>query len=299
MIEGGEARLHADDRIAETPATKHRDYILMSYEPRCPPAGRLQAQSLFRASLRQTGWLEAVWPLCERLQATLGPDETVWGIKWGPGGPSVEFYFYNFVANGPDNPASAAAVTAALAAQVAFPHPVDEAIPYFMCSFEVTAEAIADGRAEAWRIYTRTGDEHRREAGFSWRVEERPVLENHYWFYFARKADELADVVHRLANSFRAGDRRSQARLLPPQLRDCHTLCYAAKPHSDALYYSRISTEQLGWFFEHRFPHPLGALVRAHSDELAHLSWDVGVDFRSDRPGGTVTIDKVGLYGVL
>jgi hypothetical protein len=276
------------DRLPERPETKHRDYILTDYAPRCDPKGRLHPASLLRHALRTAGALDTLWPPCEALRDFLGPEQIVWGAKWGPSGFSLELYFYNFVRNGLQNRASCARLTEVLKPYVCITGAVDEALPYFMCSLELNGS----GEVGPWRIYLGSGDRHRTECGFSYRAgREGLVLENHYWFYQAASSEQREDFKRRVEASPRAG--RGWQALVPAELLDCYTLCFAVKPRADGLYYSRISTGQLADFLRGHSHAALADVLGAHSDDFAHLSWDLGFDF-----SGGVEVSKLAVHGV-
>lgn len=281
------------------PDAAHRDYILTPYEPVVDPAGGLAPESLLRAMLRQQGILDEALPILTALQEALGHDETVWGAKYGPSGFSVELYFYNFTQNGAGNPKSVTALKDALSGHLRFESELDERAPYFMCSFEFSGEALARGEGGCFRIYCRTGDEARREAGFSYRVQGGAlVLENHYWFYEAAKNEELEDAVRRVVASPRSGGKACWSTLLPKYLRECHTICYAVKPRHDSLYYSRIRTGQLARFLKRHGHAPLAALLAEHERDFVHLVWDLGFDFSAAPSDERIAIDKVGIHGI-
>ncbi|MEZ4227489.1 MAG: hypothetical protein R3B13_41505 [Polyangiaceae bacterium] len=287
------------DRLPVLSSTKHRDYILTPYEPPVPALGGLHPASLLKHLMRYEG-LDA-WPVVEALRAHLGPDETVWGAKWGPSGFAVEFYFYNFVDNAAGNPAAATALAQALGGVLRFDHPVDERLPYFMCSFEVSRALLEAQRGSDFRVYLRSGDKHRRECGFSYRCAARGelVLENHYWFYFAKKEPELEDAVRRVQASPRSGARGCWAQLLPKQLRDCFTICYAVKPHWDGLYYSRVSAAQLLPFLRAHGRDHVAEVLAAHERDFAHALWDLGFDFAAPPGAQGLRIEKLALHGVV
>jgi hypothetical protein len=292
--------LHPDDRLPVEPSTHFRDYILTAYEPRCDPRGRLHGASLLRHGLRASGLLEAAWPVCEALRRHLGPDETVWGLKEGPEGVTLELYFYNFDENASGNPKSVTALSRALAPLLRFDSHADERLSYFMCSFEIDAAALARHDGGSFRLYFGSGDRERRACGFSYRLRESELeLENHYWFYKGDRPAEVEDAVRRVAASPRSGTRSAWRTLLPRYLRECFTICYAVKPKSDALYYARIDSGQLGRFLERHRPGALSAALRAHADDFAHLSWDLGFDFAAAPSAETMVIHKLGVHGVL
>lgn len=280
-------------------ATRFRDYILTAYEPRVDPTDKLHCASLLKALLREHDML-AAWAVCDRLRAHLGEDETVWGFKQGGGEPSLELYFYNFD-GAPRHAKSVTEIARVLAPQLSFAAVVDEAQPYFMCSFEIDRAALARGDGGCFRIYVGSGDEERRECGFSYRVEAESLpLENHYWFYRARVQAELGDAVRRLQRSPRAGAKPCWGRLMPAYLRDCFTICYAVKPRHDGLYYSRLGTEQVVRFLRDHTPGALADLLAAHAEDFAHQRWDLGFDFAATSPAATkIRVNKLALHGVL
>lgn len=62
------------------------------------------------------------------------------------------------------------------------------------------------------------------------------------------------------------------------------------------MYFSRVTTQALTRFLrDQRWPSLLAEYVRTREDELNHLLWDVGVDFRS--VDGVATPTKTGIYG--
>jgi hypothetical protein len=291
--------LEDDDRLPELGTTRHRDYILTPYEPFCDPAGRLHNASLLRHLLRSSGLLDGAWPIVEAIRARIGPDQTVWGMKWGPSGAALELYFYNFVENGPGNRASAASLREAMAPLLGIEGAVDEQLPYFMCSFEIDAATLDRRRASPFRLYLRSGDRHRRECGFSYRAEaeDRQVLENHYWFYRASNVDELEDAILRVRSSPRSGGKKCWPILLPRHLRDCYTICYAVKPTHDGLYYSRISTLQLRTFLARHGKEDVAQVLEAHANDFAHVAWDLGFDFAAAPGAETLSIPKLAIHG--
>jgi hypothetical protein len=292
--------LVAEDRVLESKGTKHRDYILLDYEPRCDPTGRLHSATAFRATLRHGEQLQATWPIIEALRDHLGPDNTVWGIKYGPQGVSSELYFYNNRQNPAGHPMQAGTLTRVLQPFIDVVGSVDESLPYFMCSIGLDAEVLARRRAEPFRIYLGSGERARTGCGFSFRATSGSgVLENHYAFYYASKPEELADARERLACSPRSGGRAALAELMPDYLLDCRTVCYAVKPEYDGLYFSRLATEQVLRFLAQRLPGPLHDVLGGAGADFAHLLWDLGFDFRRPSQDPAVSIEKIGLYGVV
>ena len=86
-------------------------------------------------------------------------------------------------------------------------------------------------------------------------------------------------------------------RLLWPELADCQTICVANKQHNDTVYFAGVNVDQLLFFFDRvGYPAEIVDFVRDNRDELDHLRYDVGFDYRTD--GGEVEILKSGYYGI-
>ena len=292
--------LHVEDRLLVTDATHFRDYILTRYTPRCDPKGALHPASLLRHLLRQHHMLSC-WPMLEGLRAVLGPEETVWGFKLGKAGASLELYLYNFTSNGSGNRKSTTALAKALQPWLRFETTVEETQPYFMCSFEVTAEGIANSDGGQFRIYVGTGEEAREPGGFSYRLEDgATAVENHYAFYRADDPRAMQDAVRRVVASPRSGAQACWGTLLPKWLReDCFTVCYAVKPRADGLYYSRIGTDALARFLARHGYGSIADVLRHHRQGFAALRWDLGFDYAASSSGTTsLAVDKIGIHGV-
>ena len=287
--------LHDDDRIPERGDTEFRDYILTGYQPVCDPAGRLRQESVYRWALREAGLLDDFWPAVEALRAHLGPDQIVWGAKWGPKGFTSELYFYNNANNPAGHPMQVTTLTEVLKPWLTIDTVMDESVPYFMVSIDFDRASLeSDG--VGWHIYIGSGDRNRKQCGFSHVVHGiHHTLENHYWFYDPKT--ELDEVWRRLDCSPRVLTTPKEA-LVPDYLIDCHTICVAVKPHHDGLYTARVTTPQCARFFGEYGPPELAALLEHHADDLAHLRWDIGYDVRL-REDRSTFVERMAIHGVL
>ena len=216
-----------------------------------------------------------------------------------PRSVSSELYFYNNSGNPPGHPMQVSTLTRVLEPFIDIEGSVDETLPYFMCSIGLDDDVLARRRAEPFRIYLGTGERGRTASGFSFRANQGSgVLENHYAFYYAAKAQDLTDARQRLSNSPRAGDKSALPLLMPDYLLDCRTVCYAIKPDYDGLYFSRIGTEQLLRFLAEHLPGALHDVLSAAASDFAHLLWDLGFDFRRPASSKQPSIEKIGVYGI-
>lgn len=252
------------------------DYVLQPYPDKGPRG--LHSVCVLRHYLRQRGWFEALWPVLEACQALLGPSMTVWGVKEPA---SIELYFYN---HGDRARMSVARLVAALHHLVPIDSQVRADQDYLMCSLELRG-ASTDG----FRIYVAGGPSSQTADGTSYRVQGRTLeLENLYWFH---PPSQLDRIIRHLKRSVRTHGRARQ--LLPREYLDCHSVCYATKRHSDALYFSRLDTPTTALFLDRHWPGFMAELFAEHAADFAHLAWDVGYDFSEGQPA------KVGLYGFL
>ena len=282
------------DRIAHPVGDVLMDYVLTPYAPRADPTGRLHSASLLRYFLRSHHMM-AAWPIVTRLRTHLGAGQTVWGIKRDAAGRvGIELYFYNHCVNAPGSPMSVTALCAVLSDLITIPDTLDESLPYLMCSLELDAARLAAGHSEGFRIYlpgTRSIDGH---DGISYvATAQALVRENRYSFF---SAETELDGVRRCMEGSLHG-QQDRAILLHPRLTRCHTICYAEKQRTDALYFSRISTPLLGVFARAYLPGALAQVITEHAVDFAHLCWDVGYDFQRRPASGSARITKAGIYG--
>jgi hypothetical protein len=284
--------------VYEGPGTRHRDYVLGGYKPLPAKGPRLHSFSAYRFALERAGCLAAAEPLLGALRSELGEDETVWGITWSRSGFSSELYFYNHKRNPPGNPKSAARIREILRPFVDIAGRAPESAPYFMCSLNLDPAGLKAGRLAEFKLYL--GAAACGPCGFSFLAAEDGLrLENHYHFYPMPAG--LREVRYLAAHSARGGAGAVlRAKLLPDWLADCGTICYAVKPLCDGLYFSRITTAQLQRFLSEYPSGPVKELFSGSAGSLAHLLWDVGINFSTGggRDPGSLEISKTGLYGI-
>jgi hypothetical protein len=85
--------------------------------------------------------------------------------------------------------------------------------------------------------------------------------------------------------------------VLIPQLRRCRTICLANKQSHDCIYFSGVDIDQLQFFLKWlEYPQVITEFVAKNRNNLDHLLFDVGFDYRMD--GGALRILKSGYYGV-
>ena len=280
--------------IPSTERDRYFDYCLEPYRPRRPWQGKLRGENLLWSSLIAGGAYDALAEPLRAIQAHVGRDLTIWGVKWDGAQLWWELYFYD-----PQKESAAATITSlteALAPWFRIVPKIRETIPYMMVSFDLTA-AARGGEVEELNLYLTGEDAH---AGRSYEVRADGIqLENTYKFMAPKpEIDELLSLIHAsLYVDF--SDPRTLSKVLFPELFACKKVCVAKKRFCDAIYFSGIDVSQLVWFFE-RFDYPpdIVAFVKEHSASFKHLYFDVGIDYFHD-DAGELVYRKTSYYGAL
>ena len=269
---------------------RFHDYILSEYEPKLPVAGKLRSLNLLTESFALAGVETEGRALMNGLRSQFGSFRTVWGIKLEPDAPvdrrlRWELYFYDRDRQHDD--LSIPRIAELLAAHVEVKAREPRPLPWHLFSVEFTSAHLRTHGETPLDVYL--GMRSYKLDGTSMRFE------NVYSFHDAKQ--EIRDVLDRLRVAFHFDSVRERlVDVLPPHLFDCHRICVANKRHSDALYFSRISTPALQRFVsEHQWPAALSTFVETRSDELDHLLWDVGIDYVARK--GHATPVKTGVYG--
>jgi len=292
-----------DPGFAVQPASatdRYFDYCLEPYKPRRPFTGRIRGENLFLHSLVHAGCAPALAPMVEAIQASVGRDMTVWGVKFDGERLWWELYFYDPQKQDANATISALAGTIAPWLQLAssVKSALRESVPYMMVSFDVSAETVARGSIEELNFYLTGSKEH---AGRSFVLDASGwQLHNTYKFMEPKRdIDELLPLVKSSVFVDYDQDPSVLARVVIPQLFACKRVCVSKKRECDAVYYSGIDVDQLLWFLAHfRYPAPLVDFITARRTELDHLFFDVGVDYRQ-LADGTIVYPKTSYYGTL
>ena len=277
------------------------DYTLRPYPAGADPVGRLRSTTLLYQLLAGSGQKESWQRLIAGLRAGLGLHRTIWGVKLIDGRLSAELYFYfrtlsaarahREPAEAIPEPITFAQVADALAPALRIRPTYPAHAPAIMVSVDVTDEVLARGEVEELHVYM--------QSGLSWDVRADQIEHaNHYTFFELAELDRLRALIEHQANGLLHASACGVdiAKLLLPQLYSCRTLCLAAKRKADGIYFAGIDTDQLRWFTE-RFGWPVSTrtFLATHTDDLAHIRWDVGLDFVATDAGFRWV--KSGVYG--
>jgi hypothetical protein len=273
------------------------DFCLWPYDPPAVPhAASLAGVNLLYAAAAQAGCLEAYRGMAAGLRAALGPLRTVWGIKWDGTALSNEFYFYDYERLARAH--SFAHIAAAFAPHCAAAAPVDARVPYFMVSVETPMGAHAfPARAARADIYVGNPGSQV-SSGICYQVDGSGTEMKNFYFFFDARKDWDAITAKAACSALVPFEGFPFDAVLPPWLRDCRVIVVANKRRHDAVYFSGISIAQLVRFLKtFGYPPALTAYAEREMDNLAHLTFDVGFDYRME--DGRLVVLKSGFYNVL
>lgn len=283
---GGEERVEPGETL--------RNYALLPYEPVTDPVGKLRSVTVLTDSFACRGVEAAGRQLCEASRAAWGEGGTGWGIKQMGGEVSWELYYY---AHWDDRPLTTARVGALIDQQlVAAELPRSEEV-HWSISFDVTARHLEGASAvDSLHVYR---PHHLHAAPItcaSYSIDaSRAALENLYFLF--DPVEDRADIDAHLADTFH-GRQVDPGDLLWAELFPNDHVAIAHKPHQDGLYVGGLDLGQLEWFLDRvDFDAGVRQFLRDRRDEIDHLRWDVGYDFRS--AGSGCEIVKAGFYGSL
>ena len=299
----------AANRLADrleyaTTADPARNYCLWDYAPAAPVEDKFRAINLLLQSFDHAGMPEPAYALLDALREAIGPFRTVFGVKLVQGRLAWEFYFYDYARTG--RSVSASRVLAALAPFAPFASSaggapctpqVDERLPYFMFSLDIDA-ALAAGQRAIDVVHVYIGNPGSTvSSGIAYALRDGGMtLENFYFFFDAvKQRQDAADKI--LCSAHLDQARVHIDDILWPELRDCTTLCVANKSGHDCIYFSGVVVDQLLHFLQRLgYPTAVQHFVRTHRNDLDHLRFDVGFDYRWQ--GDALAVLKSGYYGV-
>lgn len=279
------------------PSDPALDFCLWPYAPPQEAIpGALRSSALLFASFAAADAGPEMAHLIPRLQGRWGRFATVWGLKWGQGQASWEFYFYDYAREqrryGVDD---FVAVTGDLLA-CALPSP--DRVPYFMFSVEIEPRHLTGAPLEQIDIYIGNPGSTVSSGICYGQTHTGRHLRNFYFFFDAETQSE--DILDKLTESaFLKQESLHIPSLLWPEMEGAQTIVVANKQNRDSLYFSRIKVDQLIHFMERlAFPDALQRYVCENRDRLAHHLFDVGWDYDVG-PQGQIVPSKGSIYGIV
>ncbi len=272
------------------------NYCWWPYLPVAPVEDKFRPVNLLFKSFELAGLDERAYDLVRRIQEAIGQFRTVFGVKWLPDGRlGWEFYFYDYQRR--DREVSISRVLEAIRPLVRCDVPVNESLPYFMFSLDVSNDLVR-GERPLDVVHMYIGNPGSRvSSGISYALTaQETTLENFYFFFEAlRDLRQAADKV--LCSAHVDSARIDIDAILRPELRNCHTICIANKQKNDTAYFSGVNVEQLLFFLKLlQYPAEIIAFVETNRAKLDHLLYDVGFDYVAR--GSELVILRSGYYGV-
>jgi hypothetical protein len=286
----------ASDRFEyATEADPHFNYCLWNYHPVAPAAGKFRAVNLLYHSFGLAGLSEQAYQFVDALRDSIGPFQTVFGIKLRDNQLGWEYYFYDYRRR--EREVSISKVLDALRPFARCDIRPNENLPYFMFSIDIDDPLVTGARAlDVVHMYVgNVGSSV--SSGISYGLRpESSTMENFYFFFDAKtQLEEAANKI--FCSAYVDVTKIHYNRILWPELRDCRTICVANKKANDCVYFSGINVDQLLFFLKRLdYPKEIVGMVETHRADLDHLLYDVGLDYRVE--DGELRILKSGYYGV-
>lgn len=282
-----------DERMR--PGDPYLNYCHWPYEPPVDGTGRLRQSTLLYHAVSSMPHAEWLIDTIRALQRGLGDFRCVYGIKRIEQQWALEVYVYDYGRQ--DRVVSIERLQEACEGRLTFPCAVDGRIPYFMFSFDLTPQvAGSGGRLPAVHVYIgNPGSEVSSGIAYEF-TEHGRRLENFYFFFDGMRHErEIRDKLE--CSALLHAWEIPLDELYRPELRKCDTVCLANKSHCDTIYFSGVEIDQLVFFLRwQQYPVDFVTFVEQRRDQLSHLRFDVGVDYRTS--AGTLQFVRHGLYGV-
>jgi hypothetical protein len=271
------------------------NYCLWPYPHQAPVEDKFRSINLLYQTFDHTGMDPRAVDIVEAIRDGIGPFRTVFGVKLLGEKVAWEFYFYDYERR--RRQVSISRVLQAIRPFIPTDIEPNENLPYFMFSLDMNYD-IVTARAPLDVVHMYVGNPGSTvSSGIAYAVRANSTtLENFYFFFDA--ASQLADVAGKITTSALFDDTQLNVEaVLIPQLRRCRTICLANKQTHDCIYFSGVDIDQLKWFLHWlRYPDTITSFVTKNRDNLDHLLFDVGFDYRMEH--GTLRIIKSGYYGV-
>jgi hypothetical protein len=295
LADAGRARRARRPFELTAPGDVFCDYTLVPYDPVRSPEGKLRAVNLLVESFALAGVEDEGYKVIELLRQGLGPHRTVFGIKFHAPDHVAgwELYFYDPRRERQD--LSIERVIEILAPALPIDARPPRPLPWHMFSVEFDATHLRGSAKAAVDVYISTNP-HAKGTDRSYKLRAAELtFENVYSFH--RPLFDIDEILYRIQYGvFFSRAEFPLSAVIPPELFRCGHICVANKRHADALYFSRITIEQLRFamkFFGWRGELP--EFLDSWAPSFDHLLWDIGFDFVVDE--GRIRFLKGGIYG--
>lgn len=271
------------------------NYCLWEYSRGRPSADKFRSVNLLFQSFDLAGVDTRAFDIVEAIRGAIGAFRTVFGVKLLQGRLAWEFYFYDYKRR--EREVSISRVLEAIRRLARCAVQANERLPYFMFSLDIDGE-LAAGRRDMDVVHMYVGNPGSSvSSGIAYALRGGgTTLENFYFFFDA--ASQLDQAAGKICSSAYFDETRMALdEVLVPELRTCQTICVANKQTHDCVYFSGIDVDQLLLFLRRlQYPGAIVSFVQQNRDNLDHLLFDVGFDYRTE--GGKLAVLKSGYYGV-
>ncbi len=258
---------------------EYYDYCHNPYVPIKPVKGKLSSDLIFQNSLLHSTYQKDFLNVSKRLQDSLGPWNTVWGVKWDNRHLTWELYFYN---NGRKDPRKKVEhVLKTLRSHFKIPEFADISIenqPYLMFSIDLSDAILKSRQIKNVHLYMEGRSGISQGTSYCW-GQDGIVFENYYDFYLMPQ--EAKPFIYKIKQGvFFAKDRVALLKhVLIRKLMSCHKICVAHKKNTDGIYFSRVNVDQLLYFLEFfAYPSHILDFMKSNKVKFNHLLYDVAFD---------------------
>lgn len=274
---------------------RYFDYCLWEYSPVADPQHKLRSINLLHQSFASAGMDARAYALVQAVRAGIGHGNTVWGVKQQAGVLSWELYFYDY-----GRRQRARSITRLL--EIIRPFipcdiRVNEARDYFMFSVDINSALLSATQSlqELQMYIGNVGSSV--SSGICYTVTPQTITMKNFYFFFDARTESRQIVDKVISSAYLDVSRFDVDSVLWPELRRCKTIVVANKRDHDGIYFSRITLEQLLVFLRRLdYPQSTVDFVEGHREQLNHLLYDVGFDYRME--DGVLRILKSAYYGV-
>ena len=274
-----------------------------TYRPVRPLTNKVRGENLLWHTLMHAGSLERWDDALHALQRHFGRDRLVWGVQLEPlVGPRA--WQLRVLNQGPDadHPQGVLArVRELLAPYFALAPELDlSEHDYEILSLHFSTAPEAGLAPVSVHTHVRRADsrtfEHHRHAP----PELAQVVAKEQLCEPKREVDRYLPFLEAATARLLAQPERALGRVLIPELFACRRLHLRVPgPEALALTFSGVNVEQLMFTYKRfEFPQPMVEFLAELQDRLAHLLWDVEVEFASEQRA-RLTYPRVTVYGSL
>lgn len=270
------------------------DFCLWEYRPAVPHESKFRSANLLFHSFDVMGTGERAFDLVRTIREGVGISSTVWGVKQLGSDIRWEFYFYDYRKR--DRQKSITKVLDIISPLIPYQIKPNESLDYFMFSIDIWKDLIS-GAANLEEIHVYFGNAGSTvSSGICYSLRKQETRLENFYFFFDAKTQMNLIVDKIICSAYVDIGKIGLETILWPEMRECGVIVVANKQGNDAVYFSRINVDQLIFFLRRmNYPKELISFVASNRDNLDHLQFDVGYDYKME--DSDLVILKSGYYG--